>query len=162
MAWLVSPQVCHKSENVHLESLFYAKAFWLFPRDIQKGDWSQTHFFSSWKNTSIHWQRAVRRPHPQDSKGLLQGICSVKAECVTQFYTGARAPGHPPVTSRSSCFEPPFYYALNYIVPLPDHALFFYYWGLSNLTKSLISERYKEIKLWEHLLGGKAWKADFI
>lgn len=70
--------------------------------------------------------------------------------------------GHPPVTSRSSCFEPPFYYALNYIVPLPDHALFFYYWGLSSLTKSLISERYKEIKLWEHLLGGKAWKADFI
>lgn len=49
----------------------------------------------------------------------------------------------------------PFHYALKHIFPPPTTRRILSR-GLSNL-KSLISERYKEIKLRECLPGGKAW-----
>lgn len=157
MAWLV----CHKSKYIHLQS-FSAIGFCPFARDIQKGDWNQRHFFPPWKKTHpfIGKRQFLNLIH-EIPKVYCRDICSVNAGGLIQLDSGAWGSGNPPVTlrSQSSCFKPPFHDVLKDI-SLPHHDLFFY-WGLSNL-KSLISERYKEIKLWERLPRRKTWKTDFM
>lgn len=134
MAWLAG----HKSKYIHLQSSFPAIGFYPFARDIQKKVTEVKDIFPPWKNTSIHWQKAVPRPHSWNSKGLLQGHWQCESGGLTQLYTGSwrlviPLPPDGTLRSQSSCFKPPFHFALKDIFPSPTMPYFST--GFKQLTK---------------------------